>query len=74
MADEAPVYQTGFLSIMICYAIGICSSFTLRVYLIWCNKTRDCLAEANVDQTNIEATNHLADKTDEEEPSFRYVY
>lgn len=74
MADEAPVYQTGFLSIMICYAIGICSCFALRIYLIWCNNTRTHLAEANVDQTDVGFVNIFADKTDKEEMSFRYVY
>ena len=75
MAEEAPVYQTGFLSIMICYAIGICACVVLRLYLIWCNEKRDRLVgEANANQTSVESTSSLTDKTDKEETSFRYVY
>jgi hypothetical protein len=74
MAKEAPIYQTGFLSIMICYAIGICSCFILRVHLICLNKKRDRLAASQADDPGIQVASAITDKTDKEEETFRYVY
>ena len=74
MAKESPVYQTGFLSIMICYAIGICACFTLRVYLMCLNKKRERLSEADIDRDDGEVATTFMDKTDKEERTFRYVY
>lgn len=74
MADEAPVYQTGFLSIMICYAIGICSCFALRIFLVCQNKKRDRLNGEGVDGEDEDATRSFTDKTDKEEKTFRYAY
>jgi hypothetical protein len=34
-------YQTAFKAIMICYALVILISLTLRLYLTWMNKSRD---------------------------------
>lgn len=74
LANEAPVYQTGFLSIMTCYAIGICACFALRIYLVALNKRRD--RETGVPQVEGEggSTGPFEDRTDKEEGSFRYVY
>lgn len=74
MANEAPVYQTGFLSIMICYAVGICSCFTLRIFLIWQNKKRDRLSDQSMGEVEGEMTTAFMDKTDKEEKTFRYAY
>lgn len=59
---------------MICYAIGICACFALRIYLIALNKRRD--REAGVPQVEGEggSTGPFEDRTDKEEGTFRYVY
>jgi hypothetical protein len=74
MAKESPVYQTGFLSIMICYGIGICACFTLRFYLIWLNEKRERLGEGDACRDDGDVANAFVDKTDKEEKTFRYVY
>lgn len=74
LAKESPRYQTGFLSILICYAIGICACVVLRVYLIWVNKSRDRLHGDINDLDEGRSANGTGDKTDKEQPTFRYVY
>jgi amino acid permease len=74
LAKESPVYQTGFLSIMICYAIGICACATLRVYLIWVNKKRARPNENTAGEDTSEYADALVDKTDKEQATFVYVY
>lgn len=60
---------------MICYAIGICCCFALRAYLIWMNKKRDHLSGGSAGGIDGgQATSAFVDKTDKEEPSFRYVF
>ncbi|KAJ3544171.1 hypothetical protein NM208_g3199 [Fusarium decemcellulare] len=68
---EAPGYKSGFLAIMICFAIAIVLCIMQRIYLVRVNKKRD-LAGDELDVPS-EALN-LMDKTDKEIPQFRYVY
>ena len=74
MAKESPVYQTGLLSIMICYAIGICACATLRVYLICINKKREHLSGEGAGHDGSGYEDASMDKTDKEQASFVYVY
>lgn len=68
---ESPSYPSGFLSMMICFGVGLLSSFLLRFYLIWENRRRDCVGRSgSVTETHINS----ADKTDKDISGFRYVY
>ncbi|RAK92523.1 vitamin H transporter [Aspergillus costaricaensis CBS 115574] len=73
--DQAPTYTTGFLAIMICYAVGIISCGGARFYLVWENRRRDGVYPTF--HGNEEVDGDIAgmlDKTDKEIPQFRYVY
>lgn len=61
---------------MICYAIGICACFTLRIYLMAQNKLRDrrSAAEQGGVADGEQEVGAFEDRTDKEEGSFRYVY
>lgn len=74
LTQESPVYQTGWLSIMICYAIGITACATLRGYLIWVNKKRERLNGGSAGQDESEYADASVDKTDKEQTAFVYVY
>lgn len=58
---------------MICFAIAFCLCFVLRFYLIWENKRRDRGVTAVEPEKNAGQIN-MADKTDKEMMTFRYVY
>jgi hypothetical protein len=74
MAKESPVYRTGFLSIVICYGIGICACFMLRFYLIWLNGKREPLCDRDAGRDDDDVANVFVDQTDKEEKTFRHVY
>ncbi|KAF2008826.1 major facilitator superfamily transporter [Aaosphaeria arxii CBS 175.79] len=69
---EAPGYSTGFLSMLICFGIGIVACFILRFYLVWENKRRDGQASDGMAEEDMDAG--MLDRTDKEIKSFRYVY
>ncbi|KAH6869544.1 major facilitator superfamily domain-containing protein [Thelonectria olida] len=69
--SEAPGYESGFLAIMICFAIGVVLCALLRISLILENRRRDRAGEV-LDVSN--AALSLMDKTDKEIPQFRYMY
>jgi hypothetical protein len=69
--SEAPGYESGFLAIMICFAIGVVLCVLLRISLILENKRRDRAGEV-LDVSD--AALNLMDKTDKEIPQFRYMY
>ncbi|KAJ5151646.1 major facilitator superfamily transporter [Penicillium capsulatum] len=72
---ESPSYPSGFLSIMICFGVGLVSSFLFRLYLIWENRRRDRLTDPTAPSERFPGTCiNLLDKTDKEIPEFRYVY
>jgi hypothetical protein len=73
-AHEAPKYRSGFLSMMICFGVGMLSCLGLRLHLILKNRRRD-RAGAGAGEPAITAGDTAAlDKTDKELLQFRYVY
>ncbi|RAH63555.1 vitamin H transporter [Aspergillus piperis CBS 112811] len=73
--DQALTYTTGFLAIMVCYAVGIILCGGARFYLVWENRRRDGVYPPF--HGNEEVDGDIAgmlDKTDKEIPQFRYVY
>ncbi|KAH7085819.1 putative MFS allantoate transporter [Paraphoma chrysanthemicola] len=75
LSEEAPTYQSAYLSMMGCFAAGFVLCFGLRAYLIFENKRRDRRGETGPCSDNITADDaNLADKTDKEMSAFRYVY
>lgn len=77
-AREAPNYDSGFVSMIICFSAGAALILMMRFYLIWENRRRDRLGEAAIAQLNgievSETALNLLDKTDWELTQFRYVY
>lgn len=72
---EAPSYPSGFLSMIICFGAALVLSIVLRFYLIWENKRRDKETGTVVDLAEDQiGVMNLADATDKEIASFRYVY
>ncbi|KAF9889034.1 hypothetical protein FE257_008011 [Aspergillus nanangensis] len=77
--DEAPVYQSGFLSIIICFAVAIVLIGCLGLSWWWENKRRDRLygppvvVEANSESEKGEVPT-ISDETDQENRNFRYVF
>ncbi|OJJ07771.1 hypothetical protein ASPVEDRAFT_374466 [Aspergillus versicolor CBS 583.65] len=71
---EQPSYPSGFLAMMICFAVGFVIPLALRYYLIWENRRRDRLApvEDGISAEDLDAA--VLDKTDKEILQFRYVY
>ncbi|KAH9223914.1 major facilitator superfamily domain-containing protein [Leptodontidium sp. 2 PMI_412] len=76
---EAPGYDSGFVSMLVCFSAGVFFCFGLRFYLIWENKRRDAMGDApvlTIDGVEVEGTAalNLLDKTDRELLQFRYLY
>lgn len=88
--SEAPSYPSGFLAMMICFAIGFAACVALRFYLPWQNRLRDqaggvlevsggrshdgSSVGGDGTATTQALSLNLADKTDKEIPQFRYLY
>lgn len=76
--NEAPTYNSGFLALMICLALGFGMCWVIRFYLMWENSRRDRLVSAEQVAAFDEARHgmmvNLTDMTDKEIPQFRYVY
>ncbi|KAL5357698.1 major facilitator superfamily domain-containing protein [Aspergillus floccosus] len=76
---EAPKYQTGFLSIMVCFAVAVLLIASLGLSWRWENARRDrvygppAAVEAHP-QTEKGETAVIPDRTDHENHNFRYVY
>ncbi|OAQ60043.1 major facilitator superfamily transporter [Pochonia chlamydosporia 170] len=75
---EAPTYQSGFLALMICLALGFVMCWVIRFYLMWENSRRDKVVSAEevaaFDEARHGVMVNLTDMTDKEIPQFRYVY
>ncbi|KAM3476065.1 hypothetical protein MY5147_003385 [Beauveria neobassiana] len=69
---EYPTYPTGFLAIMICYAIGLVGSLVLRAYLVWENARRDRISQSA--SINARELDNVDDQTDKQLSRFRYIY
>ncbi|PYH32952.1 vitamin H transporter [Aspergillus neoniger CBS 115656] len=73
--DQASTYTTGFLAIMICYAVGIILCGAARFYLVWENRRRDGVYPPFHGNEEVDGdVAGMLDKTDKEIPQFRYVY
>ncbi|KAF3398026.1 hypothetical protein F1880_006085 [Penicillium rolfsii] len=70
-AREAPRYKSGFLAIIICFAVSTATILVLRYLLIFENNKRDRMS-VPVEQRDEEL--RLADLTDIENKNFRYAY
>ncbi|BCS26718.1 uncharacterized protein APUU_51429A [Aspergillus puulaauensis] len=74
--SEAPTYQSGLQSILVCLAVVVVDCIGLLVYLRVENMKRDRAARAG-GQSHIQNTPRdegLADVTDLKNPTFRYVF
>lgn len=68
------MYQSGFLSMMVCFGAGIVLCFVLRFHIIMENRKRDRNAAAEVEDEIAADISAALDRTDKEIPQFRYVY
>lgn len=68
------MYQSGFLSMMVCFGVGIVLCFVLRFHIILENRKRDRNAGAEVEDEIAADISAALDRTDKEIPQFRYVY
>lgn len=73
-AHEAPEYQSGFLSMMVCFGVGIVLCIVLRFYVIYENLKRDRSGTGEAEPEIAGEISAALDKTDKEIPQFRYVY
>jgi hypothetical protein len=71
-STNAPTYSNGFIGILACTVVGICSISMYGFLCYWENKKRDAEAEANESVSVLEET--FSDMTDKEKQSFRYSY
>lgn len=72
---DSPRYFTAFAIHLGCYSLLVIDIILLRWYLTHQNKKRDLLAAEGVSDAHDEAFVHaFEDKTDKENPNFRYVY
>ncbi|KAJ5666558.1 hypothetical protein N7462_010967 [Penicillium macrosclerotiorum] len=69
-AREAPRYKSGFLAIIICFAISTVTILVLRYLLIFENNKRDRTSVPVEQREEL----RLADLTDIENKNFRYAY
>ncbi|KAK7739070.1 hypothetical protein SLS53_005968 [Cytospora paraplurivora] len=72
---DAPRYFTAFATHLGCYCLLVVDIILLRWYLTTQNKKRDRLAVEGIREAHDTAFIHaFEDKTDSENPNFRYVY
>ncbi|CAN8100739.1 unnamed protein product [Discula destructiva] len=75
LTRDEPRYFIAFATHLGCYALLVVDLVVLRWYLVSQNKKRDRLAAEGVGEAHDEAFVHaFEDKTDKENPNFRYVY
>lgn len=68
--SEAPSYPSGFLAMIICFALSALACLALRFHLVRQNKIRDRKQSGLVDDSDL----NLSDMTDKNIPQFRYTY
>lgn len=72
---DAPRYFIAFATHIGCYSLLVVDIILLRWYLVAQNKKRDRLAAEGVQEAHDEAYVHaFEDRTDKENPNFRYEY
>lgn len=77
---QAPVYQSGFIGIIICFCITTITILGMRQYMVWCNRSRNqqqgVVIDPEAKEGEIPTEEHLVrtglDETDFENASFRY--
>lgn len=75
LTRDAPRYFIAFATHLGCYTLLVIDIVLLRWYLMAQNKKRDRLAAEGVRDAHDEAFVHaFEDRTDKENPNFRYVY
>lgn len=75
ISRDAPRYFTAFATHLGCYCLLVVDIILLRWYLTTQNRKRDRLAAEGVREAHDTAFVHaFEDKTDNENPNFRYVY
>ncbi|PLB33357.1 permease of the major facilitator superfamily [Aspergillus candidus] len=79
-SEEAPEYESAFVTILACAAIVVVITITFHVYLRWVNGKRDREQGVHIDpeehrEVNLQADEELdqVDETDMQNKSFRYV-
>ena len=75
LSSEVPTYPTAFNAAISCFALQIVLPFVLQARLFWLNKKK-VFQQANLPSATEEelANEGLMDRTDKEQPHFRYVY
>ncbi|KAH7322499.1 MFS transporter [Stachybotrys elegans] len=73
LQEEAPIYQTGVMVVLICSVSQMVVAFCLRMLLIRRNKKRDEQAALDPSSNTAIAAEVSTDQTDFENPHFRYV-
>ena len=77
-SNEAPVYTSGIIAILVAYCTEIFFLAAFAVYAAWLNRSKAAALDAVRAATG--STEHegvldaFGDKTDMENPYFRYVY
>jgi hypothetical protein len=72
-ANEAPVYTSGILAILVAYCVEILFLVAFALYAIWLNRSKGAaLGALQVEHQGV--LDAFGDKTDRENPHFRYVY
>ncbi|KAH8892139.1 MFS general substrate transporter [Thozetella sp. PMI_491] len=76
-SDEAPVYTSGIIAILVAYCVEIGLLISFAIYIIWLNRAKEAERTAMQDASRGEPEGVLdafGDKTDKQNPYFRYVY
>lgn len=73
--QDAPKYVLAIVIIMVCFSAALFCALALRLYMQWENRRRDRLYGTTQDvQDRLEGMNMgMHDKTDLENPDFRYL-
>jgi hypothetical protein len=76
-SDEAPIYTSGIIAVLVAYCVEISLLILFAIYIIWVNRSKE--AERGVMQDasrgeHEEVLDAFGDKTDRQNPYFRYVY
>ncbi|KAK5022231.1 hypothetical protein LTS07_010311 [Exophiala sideris] len=73
LASEAPVYQTGFRTMLITFTLLTAAPVGMYAYLTWQNKTRDAAIMHSGGENIYTENEEFLDLTDREQIHFRYA-
>ncbi|KAI9631776.1 MFS general substrate transporter [Dioszegia hungarica] len=72
LSSEAPVYTTATTAMVVSFTVKLLALLTLGIYMMWQNKVRDRkYGPANKERA---AAAGMQDKSEQDNPDFRYVY